>query len=69
MAPCPDFMGGGGACPLPPSSYTPGDDFPFDIVQYMSKCSNKSVDTLIGIFGSFYKIQNIQQYPQNIINS
>ena len=28
------------------------DDFPFDTVQYMSKCSNMSVDTLIGVFGS-----------------
>ena len=32
--------------------YDKRDDFPFDIVQYMSKCSNMSVDTLIGIFGS-----------------
>ena len=31
--------------------YDKRDDFPFDIVQYMSKCSNMSVDTLIGIFG------------------
>ena len=32
--------------------YDKRDDFPFDIVQYMSKCSNMSVDTLNGIFGS-----------------
>ena len=32
--------------------YDKRDDFPFDIVQYMSKCSNMSVDTLIGVFGS-----------------
>ena len=32
--------------------YDKRDDFPFDIVQYMSKCSNMSVDTLIGKFGS-----------------
>ena len=32
--------------------YDKRDDFPFDIVQYMSKSSYMLVDTLIGIFGS-----------------
>ena len=32
--------------------YDKRDDFPFNIVQYMPKSSNISIDTLIGIFGS-----------------
>ena len=32
--------------------YDKRDDFPFDIVQYLPKCCNMSVDTLVGIFGS-----------------